>query len=235
MAYCVHCGVRLSDSEMRCPLCGTAVLDPSQPRDPTLPRAYPVRTPEQELKRSKRFLLWFSALILLCPALLCLMTDLLLGNGLTWSIYSSSALALLYISVTVPILASHHRIYISLITDFSALGVYLYLVERLSDSGQWFFPIVLPALGLAAFFFALLIILYQHERLNKLTLLAAAFGAVAIECLGVELLCLLNLEKGLRFAWSPYAAAPCLFISLALFFINGNRSVREEVRRRVHF
>lgn len=235
MAYCVHCGVKLSDSEMRCPLCGTAVLDPSQPRDPTLPRAYPVRTPEQELKRSKRFLLLLSALILLCPALLCLMTDFLPGGGLTWSIYPSSALVLLYISVAVPILASRHRTYIALAVDFAALGAYLYLVERLSDSGRWFFPIVLPALMLAAGFIALLISLYQHGRLNKLTLLAAVFGAAAIECLGVELFCALSLGKGLRFAWSPYAAAPCLFISLALFFINGNRSVREEVRRRVHF
>lgn len=235
MAYCVHCGVKLSDSEMRCPLCGTAVLDPSEPRDPTLPRAYPVRTPEQELKRSKRFWLLLCALILLCPALLCLMTDALLGNGLTWSIYPSSAMALLYISAAVPILVPRYRPYMALVTGFAALGGYLYLVERLSASSGWFFPIVLPALTLALALIVLLMMLYHHGRLNKLTLLASVFGAVAVECLGIELFCVLSLGMGLHFVWSPYAAAPCLFISLALFFINGNRAVREEVRRRVHF
>ena len=42
-------------------------------------------------------------------------------------------------------------------------------------------------------------------------------------------------EKTGGFVWSPFVLAPCLFIALSLFFINGNRSVREEVRRRVHF
>lgn len=235
MAYCVHCGVKLGDSEKRCPLCATAVLDPTEPRDPSAPPVYPVRTPEQELKRSKRFLLLVSAVMLLFPALLCLMVDLLLGGGLSWSVYPSGALTLLFIAAAIPIWARRYRAYISIATDFITLGAYLYLVEQLSLSGRWFFPIVLPALALGTALIALLFILYRHHRLNKLTLLAGAFGAIALECLAIELLCALDLGGGLVFSWSPYAAAPCLFISLALFLLNGNRAVREEVRRRVHF
>ena len=31
MSYCVHCGVELADSEKRCPLCHTRVVDPASP------------------------------------------------------------------------------------------------------------------------------------------------------------------------------------------------------------
>lgn len=234
MAYCVHCGVKLGDSEKRCPLCNTLVLDPWAPHDPSIPRAYPVRTPEQELKRSKHFFLWLAALMLLCPALLCLMIDLMQG-GLTWSLYPSSALSLLFLAVIVPILVPKYRLYVALAACFTSLSVYLYLVQIFSKTSDWFFPIVLPSLALTMGFIILVIFLYRHGRLNKLTLLAALFGAVSLDCLAIECFCSLGTQGTIAFHWSPYAAAPCFFISLALFFINGNRSVREEVRRRVHF
>ena len=79
------------------------------------------------------------------------------------------------------------------------------------------------------------IVLYRRDHLNKLTLLAALLAAVAVQCLGIEGLQALAKGSGVHLVWSPYVLAPCVFISLVLFFINANRSVREEVRRRVHF
>lgn len=235
MAYCVHCGVKLGDSERRCPLCGTEVLDPSQPRDPESPRPYPGHTPEQEIRRSKRFLLSLAALLLLLPAALCLVLDFLAGGGITWSVYAASAMGLLFVAVAVPVAVARCRFYWTLGTSFLCLSAYLFLVERLSHSGQWFLPIVLPAVALCAAMAAAMAVLYRRKRLNKLTLLASLFAAVAVECLAVEWLCERMLSGDLLFLWSPYVLAPCLFISLILFFINGNRAVREEVRRRVHF
>ena len=66
-------------------------------------------------------------------------------------------------------------------------------------------------------------------------LLAASFAAVAVECVFIEWLISLSRGQAGSFFWSPYVLAPCLFISIALFFINCNRAVREEVRRLVHF
>ena len=63
----------------------------------------------------------------------------------------------------------------------------------------------------------------------------AGIAGAALECLAVEWLHAAAAGMTGGFVWSPFVLAPCLFISLALFFINGNRSVREEVRRRVHF
>ena len=235
MAYCVHCGVRLGEGESRCPLCGAEMVDPLAPAEIGLPRAYPVRTPEQELKRSKRYLLTVAALMLLVPALLCLIIDLLLGGGLTWSAYAATALGLLFIAVAVPLAVTRLRAYWSLAAPFVCLSAYLFLVELFSQSGPWFFPIVFPALALGAALVLALILLYRHGKLNKLTLVASGLSAVAVECLAVEWLRSRALGRDTLFIWSPYVLAPCLFIALWLFFINGNRAVREEVRRRVHF
>ncbi len=235
MAYCVHCGVKLGDGEKRCPLCLTPVYDPSEPQRPSAPRAYPVRTPEQELKRNKRFLLFLAGLMLAAPALLCLVIDLLLTGNITWSGYASSALILLFAAVTAPLLVDRYQVYVTVGASFLCLNGYLFLVEKLSDSGVWFFPIALPAISLFALMLTGIILLYRRQTLNKLTLIAASFAAVALECFAIEwLIAAANGRSGV-YIWSPFVLAPCIFISLALFFINYNRAVREEVRRRVHF
>ncbi len=235
MAYCVHCGVKLGEGEKRCPLCQTPVYDPAEPHPAPAPKPYPVRTPEQELKRSKRFLLTLSALMLLAPAVLCQIIDLLISGGISWSGYASGALLMLFVSVTVPLLAPRHQAYVAIGTAFLCLNGYLFLVERLSGSSHWFFPIALPALALGAVLVTIITVLFRLDRLNRLTLVAAVFAAAAVECVAVEWLHGMANQWNGSFRWSPFVLAPCLFISFALFFINGNRAVREEVRRRVHF
>ncbi len=235
MAYCVHCGVKLEDSEKRCPLCQTPVYDPAQPQRPAAPKPYPVRMPEQELKRSKRFLLTLASLMLLAPAGLCLIIDLLVTGSVTWSGYASGALVMLFLPAAVALCVPRYQIYFGIGTAFLALNVYLFLVERLSGSGPWFFPIVLPSLALGTGIVTLMTVLWRLGWLNKLTLVAAAFAGCALESLLIEWLHAMAIQKTGGFVWSPFVTAPCLFIALSLVFINSNRSVREEVRRRVHF
>ena len=234
MAYCVHCGVKLADSEKRCPLCGTVSIDPAEPVKDT-PRPYPLRTEDQELHRSRRFFITLAAMLLLMPAALLFIIDLLLGDGITWSAYAVSSLLALFCGVSVPFLVRRHRTYVSLAADFCILSAYLWFVEWFSDTENWFFPIVLPALALATVLLAAIIMLCRRGKLNKLTLPAVIFLAVPIECVAVEELCSLSLYGALTFLWSPFVVAPCAFMALTFLIINGNRALREEVRRRLHF
>ena len=235
MAYCVHCGVRLGEGEIKCPLCGTAAIDPNEPVPAEGPRAYPVRTPEQELKRSKRFILLLLGLVLLLPALLCLMIDLLLGGGLGWSLYAAGALILLFLTAAVPLIVPKYRGYVFVSTVFVSMNLYLWMVERISGSVGWFLPIAFPALTLAAVLLIGMILLFRLGYLNKLTLAACVLLAVAAECLAIEAFCILASHGEWAFVWSPFVLAPCVLVAMALFFINGNVRVREEVRRRAHF
>lgn len=235
MAYCVHCGVKLADGEKRCPLCQTRVWDPASPPDASAQRAYPMRTPTQEIRRNKRLLLFLCGLLFLAPAALCLMIDLLAGNYLTWSIYPGGALLSFFvISVSVIYLLRRH-VYITLCIHLLSLSAFLYLVEKVSGSGPWFFLIVLPSLILAHGFCALLVLFFRLKRLNKLTVIAAACAAVGLECLAIEYWCSKAIGQALSMQWSAYVAAPCIFICLTLFYINSNRTIREELRRRLHY
>lgn len=235
MAYCVHCGVKIHDAEKTCPLCGTAVLDPAEPNR-AADKPYPAHTEEQILKRSVKYLLSLASLFTLLPAALCALIDLVVTpGGLSWSVYPSAALALLFIACAVPMLAKKYRTYKSLLVDFLTISAYLFMVERLSGSGDWFFPIALPCFALSLLLTAALLMLYRAGKLNKLTLTASSFLAVGALCLFIETVVCLAQRVAVHFVWSPYAAAPCLFLGGAFFLLNGNRAAREEFRRRVHF
>ena len=80
-----------------------------------------------------------------------------------------------------------------------------------------------------------LILFFRRGTLNKLTLAAASLLAVAAECLAIEWFCILALGREMKFGWSLFVLAPCVLVAMALFVINGNGSLREEVRRRAHF
>lgn len=234
MAYCVHCGVKLGEGEKRCPLCHTVSVDPHE-ESPAIPQPlYPTHTPAQLLTRSKRYFLLLFGILLLVPALLCLIVDVLIGGAITWSVYAFTALILLYIAIAVPIWVDHHKTYFTLITGYVCLMLYLKMVESISNSGHWFFPIVLPAVTLFIALALLITHLFRRKKLGKFTLIAAILILIAIVCTAVETLLALY-TGGKMLLWSPYVFAPCLFISLLIFFINGNRTIREEIRRRSHF
>lgn len=236
MAYCVHCGVKLHEGEPCCPLCGIVSVDPlEEKKEQTGKRTYPVRTPEQELRRGKRFFLGLESVLLLLPAVLCLLIDALTGGGINWSIYILATLVSLFLVAVVPVVAPRYRTYSTLLVGFVVLSGYLLFIEMFSGTSGWCMPIVVPSLGLATGMMAVILALWRGERLNKVTLTGAIFAAVAVECFAVEWLLTRAVLGQMTFIWSPYAMAPCLFISLLLFFINGNRSIREEVRRRLHF
>lgn len=235
MAYCVHCGVKLGEGEKKCPLCKTISVDPHAPSPAKdAPSLYPTHTDEQLLIRSKRYFLGLFALLLLIPALLCLLIDFLVGGQISWSIYAFTALILLYIAIAVPIWVDKQKAYFGVVTAYGCLMLYLKMVETVSHSGNWFFPIVLPSITLYVLLTLLLIHLFHRGILGRFTLCGAILIQIALLCAAVDILVSLAAGKGL-FLWSPYVFAPCLFVAALIFFINYNRTIREEIRRRTHF
>ena len=74
MPYCVNCGVKLSDSDDKCPLCQTAVYHPGlQLRTDEKP-PFPAAELNQP-KMNPKYKTIIAALALLIPALLCLVCD----------------------------------------------------------------------------------------------------------------------------------------------------------------
>lgn len=234
MAYCVHCGVKLGEAEPRCPLCGTEAVDPACPQNPGAERAYPVRTPEQTLRIHRGYAVSALSFLLLLPAGLCLLLDVLGGQGIGWSVYPAGILVLSWIAVTVPLLMRRNRLYSTILVTGATLAGYLYMVERMSRAPGWFFPIVLPALLLFIAMVCLTIALRRKWKMRVMRIVAFALAEAGALSLAVELLIERSAGGG-AFYWSPFVAVPCCFVALLLYVITKNRPLYDELRRRLHF
>ena len=75
--YCVKCGVKLANTESKCPLCNTAVYHPDIQREAAEP-LYPNGKMPKGPSRSKVIC---GAVIILClfPAIVCFLADFLFG------------------------------------------------------------------------------------------------------------------------------------------------------------
>ena len=235
MAFCVHCGVRLGEGETRCPLCGIVSVDPLSQEQSVSEKPYPSHTPEQELRRGKRFFLSLICMMLLTPAAVCLLCDFIPNGNLTWSLYPICALVLLFLTFLPPILVDTHKLLYACLTALVTLNVYLFLVERFSHTEGWFFPIALPAVLAAALMIGIIVLLRKLDKLNKISLLATVLLANAIECLLVEILCSNAISGTIAIHWSWFAFIPSLILSICFYAINANRPLREEFRRRLRF
>ena len=82
--YCVQCGVELQQGAGRCPLCGLRVYHPDLSTETPEARPYPAFAGSTERVRPGGLLLILTFLFAL-PILICLMVDLRLSGGVTWS------------------------------------------------------------------------------------------------------------------------------------------------------
>ena len=90
--YCIKCGVKLADSEKRCPLCGTVPFHPDIRREEG-EALYPAdRYPRQQVNR--KGILGAVTILLMIPVLITLICDLSLHGRVTWSGYVIGAIAL---------------------------------------------------------------------------------------------------------------------------------------------
>lgn len=233
MAYCVHCGVKLGEAEARCPLCGTPVCDPSEPRNEAAPKPFPVRTLAQTLELNRRYSITLLSLLLFVPAGVCLLIDII-GGGITWSIYPAGVLVLIWIAMAVPLLMPKHRLYSTILITGATLAAYLYLVELVSETSGWFFPIVLPSLAAFLGLLCLMIWLIRSKHLRILRLVGVGMIGVSLLCFLIELLCVTQ-GVAARISWSPYVMIPCFFLALVLYVISRNGPLSSELKRRFHF
>lgn len=234
MAYCVHCGVRLGDGETHCPLCGIVSIDPlaeSAPKE----KAYPQRNREQELHHSKRFFLALICILFLTPTAICLLCDILPDSRLSWSLYPISALILMFITFFVSIMADRHKPLVSLLTMLVTLNAYLFIVENLSHTHGWFFPIAFPSILAAAGLALLGSLLHKHRLLNTITWIAFIMLCASFECFLVEILCSLSRGNGCTILWSWFVFIPCFIIAICLFLVNSNSFLYDEFKKRLRF
>ena len=231
--YCIQCGVELPKGAERCPLCNLRVYHPDLPAEPPEARPYPPFDGSTERVRPGGLLLILSALFAL-PVILCLMVDLKLQGGVTWSGYAALGVAALYIAVCLPLwFPRGNAAAFFPITAAALLGVALYVC--LKTGGNWFLPFAFPVGGAAALIVETVIVLLRYavrgQRHRALYVFGGAAVAVGGLCMLIEFLLQVSFGIPMRW-WSLYPLTALTLVGVMLIVIGACRPLRESLHKK---
>ena len=229
--YCIKCGVKLADTEKKCPLCDTVVYHPDFDR----PSAEPLY-PENKIPPNtsgRKALCGAVIFLFMIPLIACFLADLFFGGGLNWVGYVAGALAVVYVTVALPAWFEHPNPVIFLPCDFVAVGLYLLYICFVTG-GNWFLTFALPVTAGICLIVCTEVTLLHYLRRGKLYILGGSFIALGGYILLLEWL--LGVAFGISFmGWSLYSLTVLVLLGGLLIYLAINRSARELIKRKLFF
>lgn len=229
--YCIHCGVRLADTQEACPLCGTVPYHPdiSRASAPSLypKRSLPCPTPNSAAVNGTILVLFA------IPMLITLLIDLHMDGRLTWFGFVAGALILTYIVLALPRWFRTPNPIIFVPCSFAAAAVYLLYIDLATD-GSWFLSFAFPVTAGVGLITTAVVTLLRCLRRGRLYIFGGASIALGALTLLIEFL--LTVTFDLRFAgWSFYPLAVLVLLGGWLLFLAVNRTARARVERKLFF
>lgn len=229
--YCIKCGVRLADTEKKCPLCATRVWHPDVEQAPAEP-LYPAGKMPRA-RSGRKTLSGMIVFFFLVPLLVSLFSDLQFDGKMDWFGYVAGAVGVLYVTLALPLWFKTPRPAVFLMGDFASAALYLWYIDRAANGG-WFLPFALPVtLGLGLITVATVILV---RRLGRGRLYIFGGGSIVLGAfvLMVELLLVKTFQ--LSFAgWSVYPLTVLALLGGFLIYLGINRHVRENIQRKLFF
>ena len=125
--YCINCGVKLADSEKKCPLCNTVVYHPDLMCGNTEPLY-----PQDKIPKTKPPSKAFNGVIIITffiPILISIVSDWQTHQSLSWSVIVTGALILSYILFGLPFWFRKPNPVIFIPCDFVAITLYLLFIN----------------------------------------------------------------------------------------------------------
>lgn len=229
--YCINCGVKLADTEKKCPLCNTVVYHPDLAQADARP-LYPVGKRPPTHSGSKA-LNGAAIILFLIPLVVCLFADMSANHRLDWFGYVAGALAVSYVAVALPLWFKKPNPVIFVPCTFAAVGLYLLYINIVTGGG-WFLSFALPVVGGVCLITCAVVTLLYYLRRGHLYILGGAGMALGALMLLVEYL--LGLTFSLPFTgWSVYPLSVLMLFGGLLIYFGINRSAREMMERKLFF
>ena len=229
--YCVNCGIKLADSEERCPICST-LPGGAISRDTSVPKLYPAnRYPEVSVKKGalNGAILFLFAI----PLLITFFVDLRSIDGLNWFWYTFGAVLLGYIVLALPLWFRKPNPVIFVPCDFAATSLYLLLIARMTGGG-WYLSFALPVTVCAGMIVTAVITLLRYIRKGRLYIFGGGFIAIGAHLLMMELLLGVTFEISFV-GWSIYPLIALSMRGILLIFLAINSNAREKMERKLFF
>lgn len=226
--YCIHCGVRLADTEKSCPLCGTVCFHPELIRPKTDPLYPKDQHPQPQV--SPTGVMSALTILFLMPILITLLCDLRINDTITWSGYAAGAIGLVYELVLLPGWFRKPNPVIFVPCGFAAITLYL-LYIALHTGGRWFLPFGLPLMGGLCIIFTALITLLRYIKKGRLFIFGGCTMALGLFMPVVEYLAILSLDRTPA-GWSVYPFVALVLLGGYLIFLGICRPARESMERK---
>lgn len=234
MSYCVNCGVELEPSLNKCPLCNTPVINPAHLKALTQPSPYSKEKGQVDPVKRKDLAI-LSSIVLIATSLSCLLLNLFVFSKSPWSLFIIGVCLLLFVLLIPVLLYTRLPIYISLLFDGIATGLYLYMITFNTKSDQWFINLALPILVLITILVEIFTLLIKSFPVSYITTALYFFSEIAVLCVGIELLIDHYVGAPMKLMWSAIVLTVCSVIVIMLITVLSRRRLRDAVRRRLHF
>lgn len=229
--YCVKCGVKLADTEKKCPLCNTVVYHPDvkQPNEEPL---YPSKKMPKSASISK--ILNGAVIITFVIALVvCYFADLLLDDVINWFGYVVGALVVAYVAFALPLWFKKPNPVIFTPCAFAAVILYLFYIDFMTG-GNWFLTFAFPITGGLCVIISATITLLYYVRKGKLYIFGGMFMALGALMTLIEFL--LEITFNIEFiGWSIYPFGVLFLFGGLLIYFAINKVAREMIERKLFF
>ena len=223
--YCYKCGVKLANSEKKCPLCNTKIPVNSNQKEVL---AYPKNIEEINNKVNISYLLRLSSLILVLISIIIVLCNLIVVGKVTWSIYVISSTVYL---CCLLFFISRRKIYISIFWSIVINEVFIFFIAFINNGIDWYlmlaFPLILLS-GLTSLFFYKILKLKKILRIISYSLVYISFSIVI-----TEILIDLYKDNIINLSWSIISILPMVVIGLLLLIISFNDKLIDEIKRRI--
>jgi hypothetical protein len=233
MSYCVNCGVELERAQKSCPLCGAVVINPMDQNPAAESNTFPENR-DEPIKINRGFWIKFSSIIAAVPIATCLLLNLLYDKRLTWSIFVSASVFMLWAFCTSPFFFARFTYKKMLFADLIAALLGLGLIAYPFPVNSWYQFVALP-LAVYCYLAWLLFIFLTRRKLPVLALAAVICVCVSLMVLFLEILLDVYTAGHITLLWSWFVVAPCLAIAGLLLLLDRNKQVQHEIAKRLHF
>lgn len=229
--YCANCGVKLADTENRCPLCGTKAYHPEIERpevDPLFPKDF---IQKKELSKATTHIIILT--LFLIPLFITLYCDLYMNRAITWSAYVGLSLMVIYIITILPLWFKKPTPAVFVPIDFLAIGLLLQYINY-ATNGDWFLTLAFPiVLYLAITVTAFSVLLYYLKK-GYLYVIGGFFILLGLFMDVIELFLVITFKVNFD-GWSIYPMIPLVLMGLGMIAIAISRNVRAILARKLHF
>ena len=216
---CPNCGVVLDRGIEICPLCfNDPAKGPGKAKEGISPN-YPSEILKMNARERAKYNWELSGLIAASGILVSLIVDLVLGKGLSWSLYSVTVITGIWVYITLFVFWLRRPWLLVTGLTLTTLAIQV-VIDLLVLPVHWFVILSIPFTISFFILLSLVVILSRRARYKGFNILALAFIGLSIQCFVFEVFTDLYLDGVVSIDWSAITASAIIPFSAILMFIH---------------